>query len=106
MFSKKQTSSAKASITFLPAKKTVEIKGFSTVLDVALGNKIDLSHSCGGMGSCTTCRVIVEAAPGELSSRTPVEKEVATERDYAANERLACQLEPQAGMIIRVPQLR
>lgn len=43
MFSKKQTSSAKASITFLPAKKTVEIKGFSTVLDVALGNKIDLS---------------------------------------------------------------
>ncbi|MCB0364031.1 MAG: (2Fe-2S)-binding protein [Bdellovibrionaceae bacterium] len=106
MFSKRPSAKTTASITFLPGGKVVEIKGFSTVLDVALGNKIDLSHSCDGMGSCTTCRVVVEEAPDGQPPRTEVEMERAEERGYSEHERLACQLEPRQGMVIRIPQGR
>jgi len=87
----------------MPGKKRCKIKRFSTVLDVALGNKIDLNHSCGGMGSCTTCRVFVVKAPQGEPPKTAVEKEQVKERNFKENERLACQLRPTPGMVIWIP---
>lgn len=106
MFGKKDPRQTSPSITFLPAQKTVEIKGLSTVLDLALSNKIDLNHSCGGMGSCTTCRVLVESAPEGRPPRSSEEKKRAEERGFSDDERLACQMRPTPGMIIVVPGRR
>jgi 2Fe-2S ferredoxin len=106
MFGKKGCPSNHPTITFLPAQKTVEIKGLSTVLDLALSNKVELNHSCGGMGSCTTCRVIVEEAPQGQPARTKEEQLRATERGFQDRERLACQMRPTPRMVIAIPARR
>ncbi|MCC7404027.1 MAG: (2Fe-2S)-binding protein [Bdellovibrionales bacterium] len=106
MFGKKGRLANNPTITFLPAQKTVEIKGLSTVLDLALSNKIELNHSCGGMGSCTTCRVIVEEAPHGQPARTREEQLRAQERGFEDRERLACQMRPTPGMVIAIPGRR
>jgi 2Fe-2S ferredoxin len=104
MSNKKKTPTP--SMTFLPMNRTVAIGGATSVLDVALQNHIDLSHSCGGMGSCTTCRVWVESDPTHLSPRTELEEEIASSRGFDERERLGCQLEPQQNLIVRVPEPR
>ena len=96
----------RASVLFLPENRSVAFTDEASVLDVALKNKIDLSHSCGGMGSCTTCRVIVVSDPTSLSPRTELEAEIAETREFTERERLACQLEPQDGLVVRIPPVR
>lgn len=88
---------------FLPQEKSCVIKQEESVLEVALRNGIDLPHSCGGMGSCTTCRVIVVKAPGPLPERNELEQDIADMRSFAPEERLSCQLAPVAGLVVRVP---
>lgn len=80
------------------------IERAESVLEVALRNKIDIGHSCGGMGSCTTCRVFVEAHHNPLPPRNELEQEMADGRGFAENERLCCQLPPEDGMVLRIPE--
>ena len=90
-------------IYFLPTKKPCEIKGAESVLEVALKNGIEISHSCGAMGSCTTCRVFVEESPLPLPERNELEQENAESRGFKENERLSCQLPPVDGLVLRIP---
>lgn len=90
-------------MTFLPIAARVTISDETCVLDVALSNNIDLNHSCGGMGSCGTCRVLVESDLTALSKRTELEQEMAQDRHFTPEERLACQLVPQDGLVVRIP---
>lgn len=87
----------------MPGAITVPLDGETCVLDVALGNEIELSHSCGGMGSCGTCRVVVESDLSVLEDRNEIELEIATDRGFQPEERLACQLIPRKGLIVRIP---
>ena len=91
---------------FLPGNRPAKIGSATSVLDVALQNNIDLSHSCGGMGSCTTCRVWVESDPTKLAPRNELEEEIATSRGFDERERLSCQIEPHEGLIVRIPESR
>lgn len=90
-------------ILFLPFEKTCKFGREQSVLEVALKNGIEIAHSCGGMGSCTTCRVIVEKSEEPLPERNELELEIAESRGFAPQERLSCQLEPAAGLVVRVP---
>ena len=92
-----------ASMLFLPLNRSVSFTTEGSVLEVALKNKIEISHSCGGMGSCTTCRVILESDPDLASPRTDLESEIAESRGFVDRERLSCQLEPRDGLVIRIP---
>ena len=56
-------------------------------------NSVDLPHSCGGMGTCGTCRVKLDTGAGVSPERNEVESEMALERGFAPDERLSCQLE-------------
>lgn len=103
---KKKKESLQASIVFQPGERAAPIGSATSVLEVALKNNIDLSHSCGGMGSCTTCRVFIESDLTNLSPRNELEQEIASSRSFAENERLACQLEPVNGMVARIPPTR
>ena len=67
--------------------------GYKNLLRLCLKNKIDISHSCDGMASCGTCRVVVTSCAETLSPRNELEEEIANDRNYAPEERLACQLE-------------
>jgi ferredoxin, 2Fe-2S len=90
-------------IHFLPMDKGFPAGDAESVLEVALRNGIDIGHSCGGMGSCTTCRVFVVGTSEPLPPRNEVESEMVEGRGFAANERLSCQLPPLAGLVVRVP---
>lgn len=74
-----------------------QIRG--SVLDLALKLKIEISHSCGGHGTCGTCRVFIDSIP--LAARNEIEAEMAADRQFADNERLSCQVEACAGLKIR-----
>lgn len=90
-------------IHFRPIEKTCEIKREESVLEVALRNGIEIPHSCGAMGSCTTCRVIVEKSEGPLPERNELEQDIADMRGFKPEERLSCQLPPLPGLVVRVP---
>jgi 2Fe-2S ferredoxin len=90
-------------ILFQPNDVTCEIQDSESVLDVALRNGIEISHSCGGMGSCTTCRIYIEKSAKPLPPRNELEQDIADMRKFEDRERLACQLPPAAGLVVRIP---
>ncbi len=93
-------------ITFFPEEKHCELRGESSILDVALNNKIEISCSCGGMASCGTCRVIVTEGLELLEERNELEKEMADSRNFKPEERLACQTTPKRGLKVKIPDGR
>jgi ferredoxin, 2Fe-2S len=90
-------------IHFFPMDISAPIGRASSVLEVALRANVDIGHSCGGMGSCTTCRVFIDVHHEPLPERGELELEITEGRGFAENERLSCQLPPQDGMVVRVP---
>ena len=63
------------------------------LLDTLNANKVSISQSCGGNGTCTTCRVFVLEGLQHCSPRTELEAERAEERGFEKHERLSCQTE-------------
>jgi ferredoxin, 2Fe-2S len=91
-------------IHFLPLDRSCGFSHEQSVLEVALKNGIEIPHSCGAMGSCTTCRVFVEKCPSPLPPRNELEHDIAEMRGFADQERLSCQLPPVDGLVVRVPE--
>ncbi len=75
----------------------------TTILEAVIAQNMPLDHSCGGMGSCGTCRIIIESDVSNLPERTDLEREMAEDRQFADKERLACQLLAVAGIKFRRP---
>ena len=76
-----------------------QIKG--SILETALALGVRLDHSCGGHGTCGTCRVFVKMSDGQnLPQREDLEQEMAEDRGFSEDERLACQTFAQPGMTI------
>ena len=94
----------KKNLTFLPAKKRCDFTDEESVLEVALKNGLDIPHSCGAMGSCTTCRVIVVKSASALPARNELEQDIADMRNFSPEERLSCQLPPMDGLVLIVPE--
>jgi ferredoxin len=93
----------KKHMTFMPLKKTCAFTGQPSILEVAIACDIPLNHSCGGMGSCTTCRVYVKDGLGLLEPRNEIEQEHARMRGYPDYERLGCQTSARDGMTVEIP---
>lgn len=90
------------SILFLPMDTKVEFGREDSVLEVALREDVAIAHSCGGMGTCGTCRIEIESPLNGLAPRNEIEKEMALDRGFGDTIRLACQLTPVAGLVVRV----
>lgn len=69
----------------------IEFKGEQNLLDLLRANKISISESCGGFGTCTTCRVFIQKNAAAFLERTELEAERAVERGFSDHERLSCQ---------------
>jgi len=82
----------------------IDFKNEETLLEVLLKNEIDIDHSCGGMGTCGTCRAFVCSSLEDLPPRNEVESERATDLSFNASERLCCQLKPYDGLAIDLPE--
>lgn len=89
-------------ITLLNEDLDIPFKDESTVLELLLNNNIDIDHSCGGMGSCGTCRIIVSSEM-PLPERNEIEAERADDLGFKKEERLACQLCPIQNLKIKIP---
>ena len=63
-----------------------------SILEIALGNGIEIDHSCGGVCACSTCHVIVVEGLESCSEATDDEMDmVDTARGVTTESRLACQ---------------
>lgn len=85
-------------------EKTAEIQ-FSkpqNLLELLNAHNIGINQSCGGFGSCTTCRIYVTHNVESLLPRNEIERERAQERNFLAHERLACQIEIQDTISIEI----
>jgi ferredoxin len=84
--------------------KTIDFRGTGkSVLDVALENRLPLNHSCGGNATCGTCRIRVVSTETPLEERGELEQEIADDRGFAEDERLACQLTACPGLKFKIP---
>lgn len=82
---------------------TLACKEGQNLLEVCINNKLPISHSCEGMASCGTCRVIVTSDLGDLPERNFLEQEMANDRNFSPKERLACQLIPSSDLRFKLP---
>ncbi len=77
-----------------------------SVLEIALGNGIDIEHVCGGNIACSTCHVYVVSG---LDSCTPISPEEEEQLQNASGRndtsRLACQCVANGSkdLIIQIP---
>lgn len=79
---------------------SLKVKPGENLLDIAVKNSVDIPHSCGGMGSCGTCRIRLQVHSGPAPECGELEREMATERGYTQDERLSCQIEIPAEPIL------
>ncbi|MDZ4678729.1 MAG: 2Fe-2S iron-sulfur cluster-binding protein [Oligoflexia bacterium] len=87
-----------------PAKVPYSETGLpGSILEIALGNGVDLEHVCGGNIACSTCHVIVKSG---LESCTPITPEEQEQLDmasgYTVGSRLSCQCVPDGSKDIVV----
>ena len=94
------------SMNFLPKQQSVLIAQEESILELALKHTIEINHSCGGMGSCGTCRVWIESEHYKTIELNDLEKEMKLDRGMPDQERLACQIKPMNGMIVRIPETK
>lgn len=88
---------------FEPGGRQVKLTQLDeTVLDCANRSNIDINQSCGGMGTCGTCRIIVQSDLKLLPPPNEIEAEMMNDRGFAANERLACQLLAEDDLVVEI----
>ncbi len=98
----KKNKSAKT-IKFQPMNIECTFTGHPSVLEVAIAHNIPLNHSCGGMGSCTTCLVHIKEGLEKVGPRQELESEHAQMRGFKGYERLSCQITAKDGLTIYIP---
>ena len=91
------------SIKFLPEDRLVEASQEDTILEAALRAGLEISHSCGGFGTCGTCRVWVREGLELLPPRNELEQEMAEDRGFTPQERLCCQNHACSGLVLEIP---
>lgn len=65
-----------------------------SILDLSIENGIAHWRECGGHGRCTTCRIRILHGRENVSEPTATEKQLASDRGWGSDIRLACQTRP------------
>jgi ferredoxin len=76
-------------VIFTPLGLAATARTDESLLDVARRAGAPLGNSCGGVGVCTRCRVRILEGAENISPATSIESRFA--RDFAPDERMACQ---------------
>jgi len=77
-----------------------------SILDIAMGNGIELEHVCGGVCACSTCHVIVKQGLDTCSDGTDDEFDQLEEAPAVTlNSRLGCQCVPNGtkDVLVEIP---
>jgi len=92
-------------ITFLPEKTTGEVSEGETILEAAERLGVTLNHECGGVASCSTCRVQISGdfRGAALSAVDVDEREVLEREQLGDTYRLACQARVRGPVTVMIP---
>lgn len=94
-------------VTVDPAKIPYGSTGLpGSILDIALGNGVDLEHVCGGVCACSTCHVIVKQGLASCNEGTDDEFDQLEEAPMTTlQSRLGCQCVPDGtqDIIVEIP---
>jgi 2Fe-2S ferredoxin len=77
-----------------------------SILDIAMGNGVDLEHACGGVVACSTCHVIVKQGLDTCNEGTDDEFDQLEEAPgITLQSRLGCQCVPNGtkDVVIEIP---
>jgi len=107
----------KYKMTFLPMNKTIDVdpekfpyehNGLpGSILDIALGNGIEIDHACGGVCACSTCHVVVQEGIETTNEALEEEEDQLEEApDLKSTSRLSCQCVPDGtkDVIVEIPK--
>lgn len=107
----------KYKITYLPMNKTIEVdpekfpydhNGLpGSILDIALGNGIEIDHACGGVCACSTCHVVVKKGSEAMNEALEEEEDqLEGAPDLKSTSRLACQCVPDGttDIVVEIPE--
>jgi 2Fe-2S ferredoxin len=90
-----------------PAKLPYDDHGLpGSLLEIAMGNGIEIDHACGGVCACSTCHVIVRKGLETCNEATEDEEDQLDEAyGLTAQSRLSCQCVPNgnADIVVEVP---
>ena len=92
-------------ITFLPENKSGEVSEGESILEAAERIGVALNHECGGVASCSTCRVRIENGSGTsvLSEIEVDEREVLEREQLPGDHRLGCQAKIKGDITVTIP---
>ena len=79
-----------------------------SILDIAMGNGVDLEHACGGVCACSTCHVYVKEGLQSCNEGTDDEYDQLDEAPaITLNSRLSCQCVPDgsADIVVEIPSV-
>jgi len=112
-----KTPTTKYKITFLPMNVTVEVDPAKfpyehnglpgSILDIALGNGIELDHACGGVCACSTCHIYVKKGLSTINEALEAEEDqLENAPGLKSFSRLSCQSVPDGteDIVVEVPQ--
>ena len=78
-------------IRILPDEVETHVKPGTTLLKSAEQAGVEIMHSCGGIGACTSCRVLILDGRDRLTPIGQAEEEQLVESGLLHSHRLACQ---------------
>lgn len=81
-------------------RKSFEVQGGINLLTALSENKMEISSSCGGRGSCGYCKVQVVEGGGQI---LPTEEIFMSRQEKAEGMRLACQVKVKNDIRIAIP---
>lgn len=85
------TTHSSAGIDVLPDGTALPVKPRKSLLELCLAHRIPLTHACGGMARCSTCRVVILQGSEHCTARNAAEEDLANRLGFGAHVRLACQ---------------
>ncbi len=104
-------------ITFEPGGHVVEVDPAKlplgrdgkpgSILDIALGNDLDVDHACGGVCACSTCHVIVRKGFESLNEASEEEEDqLDNAPGLETTSRLSCQAVPDGScdLVVEIPE--
>lgn len=82
-----------------------EVPAGSSILEIAMENRVPIYHTCGGNCSCSTCRVLILKGAENLSDMESSEAQVLDAFDLVAPCRLGCQAVLLKGeVVVEIPK--
>ena len=93
-------------VEILPDEVVVQVRAGTSLLAAAAAGGVELMHSCGGIGACTSCRVQILSGWEQLSPIGRAEREQLKESGILETHRLACQTMVYGNVVMERPLWR